>query len=150
MMTAVGTSSYSLEGLHRVFERTTRGTKFYPLSWDQRHTAVFNLEYAPLAWLSVNMAYHYNSGFPYTLDRREYTIPNNDRMAATEQVDLRVNFTRNGEHRTKLNAFFEVTNLLDADNVLWVDSQGIAGGVLLDPSAFDLSRRIRVGVGLEI
>lgn len=150
MMTAVGTSSYSLEGLHRIFELTTRGTKFYPLSWDQRHTAVVNLEWSPVNWLSTNLAYHYNSGFPYTLDKREYTVPNDERMEPTSQVDFRVNFFRNGENRTKLNSFFEVTNLLNDQNVLWVDSQGYPGGSLQDPSAFDLSRRIRIGVGLEL
>lgn len=150
MMTAVGTSSYSLEGLYRVFELTTRGTKFYPLSWDQRHTAVFNVEYSPFSWLSANMAYHYNSGFPFTLDKREYTVPNNNRMEPTEQVDLRINLVRNGDSITKVNGFFEITNLLDADNVLWVDSQGMPGGILYDPSAFDLSRRVRVGVGVEL
>jgi outer membrane receptor protein involved in Fe transport len=150
MMTASGTSSYSLEGLHRVFELTTRGTKFYPLSWDQRHTTVINFEYSPVSWLSANIAYHYNSGFPFTLDKREYTVPNNNRMDPTEQIDLRVNFVQYGTRLSKINAFFEVTNITDSDNVLWVDSQGVPGGELHDPTAYDLSRRFRVGMGVEL
>ncbi|MCF7809319.1 MAG: TonB-dependent receptor [Candidatus Marinimicrobia bacterium] len=150
MMTAVGTSSYSLEGLHRIFELTTRGTKFYPLSWDQRHTAVINLEWAPLVWFSTNLAYHYNSGFPFTLDKREYTVPNDARMDPTHQVDFRVNLSRKGNSISKMNAFFEITNVLNEQNVLWVDSQGYPGGSLHDPSAYDLSRRIRIGLGLEL
>jgi len=49
-----------------------------------------------------------------------------------------------------LHAFFEVTNLLDEKNVLWVDPNGYPGGILNDPGAYDLRRRVRIGIGIDL
>ncbi len=149
MMTARGSSSYSLEGLYKNYEVTTRGTELYPLSWDQRHTMDANLKFSLNMWLSSVISLHYNSGLPYTLDKGEYTTPNGERMKATHDIDLRINGLWEISDHTRLNAFFEVTNILDQQNALWVDSNGIPGGILSDPGAYDLSRRFRVGVGFE-
>lgn len=149
MMTAVGSSSYSFEGLYRNYELQTRETEFYPLSWDQRHTLVVNLEWTPRSWLSGTFTYHYNSGLPYTLDKREFTIPNGERMDPTQDINLRLNAAWNYGHRADLTAFMEITNILNEKNVLWVDSNGFPGGSLNDPGAYDLGRRFRMGIGVE-
>jgi outer membrane receptor for ferrienterochelin and colicin len=150
MMTAMGSSSYSLEGLWRNAEASTRASELYPLSWDQRHTLVLNLEWSPMDWLSTILTYHYNSGLPYTEDNGEYTSPNSERMDATQKMNLRLNGSWNMSSQRDLHAFFEVTNLLDETNVLWVDSNGYPGGVLNDPGAYDLNRRVRVGIGIDL
>jgi len=148
-MTANGSSSYSLDGLYRTSELSTRGTQFYPLSWDQRHTVVINFDWAPTPWASIVTSYYYNSGLPYTLDKGAYTIPNDERMASTKDVNLRINIARDLYQGSSLMTFFEVTNLLNERNVLWVDSEGYPGGSLNDPGAYDRSRRYRIGLGLE-
>ncbi len=150
MMTAMGSSSYSFEGLYRNKEVSTKVTELYPLSWDQRHTLVLNLEYSATSWLSTILSFHYNSGLPYTLDRGEYTLPNDERMDPTHDLNVRLNGSWNLKFQQKLRAFFEVTNVLDQQNTLWVDSNGIPGGILNDPGAFDLSRRMRVGIGIDL
>jgi len=149
MMTAMGSSSYSLEGLWRNAEASTRASELYPLSWDQRHTLVLNLEWSPITWLSTILSYHYNSGLPYTEDKGEYTSPNSERMDPTQKMNLRLNGSWEMSSQRDLQAFFEVTNLLDEKNILWVDSNGYPGGVLNDPGAYDLRRRVRVGIGIN-
>ncbi len=150
MMTAMGSSSYSLEGLWRNTQASTRPSELYPLSWDQRHTLVLNLEWSPVDWLSTIVSYYYNSGLPYTLDKGEYTTPNGERMDATQKMNLRLNGSWNLSDQKNLHAFFEITNLFDEENVLWVDSNGYPGGILNDPGAYDLRRRIRVGLGIDL
>jgi len=150
MMTARGSSSYSLEGLWRHAEASTRPSELYPLSWDQRHTVVLNLEWSTFDWLTTILSYHYNSGLPYTVDKGEYTTPNSERMDATQKMNLRLNGSWDLSQPRKLHAFFEVTNLLDEKNVLWVDSNGYPGGILNDPGAYDLRRRVRIGIGIDL
>ncbi len=149
MMTARGSSSYSLEGLWRNAEASSRPSELYPLSWDQRHTAVLNLEWAPVPWLSTILSYYYNSGLPYTEDKGEYTSPNSERMDATQKMNLRLNGSWEILDHKDLHMFFEITNLLDEKNVLWVDSNGYPGGSLNDPGAYDLHRRVRIGLGIN-
>ena len=150
MMTAMGSSSYSLEGLWRNKEVSTRSSELYPLSWDQRHTLVLNVEWSPVSWLSSVFSLHYNSGLPYTEDKGEFTSPNSERMDPTQDMNIRLNGSWSLEQKRKLHAFFEVTNVLDEKNILWVDSNGFPGGILNDPGAYDLSRRFRIGVGIEL
>ncbi|MBC7185419.1 MAG: hypothetical protein H5U38_00135 [Calditrichaeota bacterium] len=45
-----------------------------------------------------------------------------------------------------VTAYLDVRNLLDRYNVLWIASDGRIGGELHDPSAWDVGRRINVGV----
>lgn len=150
MMTAKGSSSYSFEGLWRNAQASSRPSELYPLSWDQRHTLVLNLEWSPVEWLSSILSYHYNSGLPYTLDKGEYTTPNSERMDPTQEINIRLNGSWQTTSLHGLHAFFEVTNLLNQKNVLWVDSNGFPGGSLNDPGAYDLSRRVRVGIGFDL
>ena len=150
MMTAKGSSSYSFEGLWRNKQVNTKSSQFYPLSWDQRHTLVLNLEWSSLEWLSSVVSLRYNSGLPYTVDKGEYTIPNSERMDPTQAINIRLNGSWNLATVGHLRAFFEVTNLLDQQNILWVDSNGYSGGILNDPAAYDLSRRVRIGIGIDL
>ena len=42
--------------------------------------------------------------------------------------------------------YVDVRNLFDRYNVLWIASDGNVGGELGDPSAWDVGRRVQVGV----
>ncbi|MCF7824599.1 MAG: TonB-dependent receptor [Candidatus Marinimicrobia bacterium] len=150
VMQAKGTSSHSLDALLADTELYPRGQTLYPLSWDQRHTLVTNLDIKMNQYASVNIMYRYNSALPFTLDIGAYTQPNNERMEATSDLNIRLNGNYHLGSRISLTSFFEVTNLLDTRNNLWVDSRGLVGGELADPGAWNLGRRVRLGIGMKL
>jgi len=150
LMQAKGTSSHSLDALLVDTELYSHGQILYPLSWDQRHTLVTNLEIDLTQFLSMNIMYRYNSALPYTLDMGGYTFPNNKRMDPTSDLNLRLNTNYDLGDRLGFHGFAEVTNVLDTKNNLWVDSQGLIGGELADPGAWNLGRRFRIGIGLKL
>lgn len=150
IMQAKGTSSHSLDALLSDTELYPRGQVLYPLSWDQRHTVVTNLDLKLTTWASLNVMYRYNSALPYTLDLGAYTQPNNERMDPTSDLNIRINGRHNLGKRLSFTSFFEMTNVLDSRNNLWVDSQGWIGGELADPGAWNLGRRIRLGIGMKL
>lgn len=150
IMQAKGTSSHSLDALLTDTELYPRGQILYPLSWDQRHTLVTNLSYKFAESWSANVLYRYNSPLPYTKDIGAYTQPNNERMVATSDLNLRLNGEMRVMDNHALTGFMEVTNVLNAENNLWVDSRGMVGGTLADPNAWNLGRRFRIGMGLKL
>lgn len=119
----------------------------YYLSWDQRHTLTASLDYrVPEEW-GVNVLYRYNSGKPYTSSDGDKD-PNSERKDPTSYFDMKAN--KNffmGPFKTSI--FAEVLNLFDKKNVEWVDSEGRPGGIYEDPTAYDVGRRINVGVTAE-
>ncbi len=150
IMQAKGTSSHSLDALLSDTELYPRGQTLYPLSWDQRHTLVTNLEVKIAPVWSFHVLYRYNSALPYTRDIGAYTQPNNERMDATSDLNLRLNAEWEVFHGHALTGFAEVTNFLDTQNNLWADSRGLVGGTLADPGAWNLGRRFRIGMGLKL
>ena len=50
----------------------------------------------------------------------------------------------------KLKTYFDVRNVLDKQNVRWIDSCGRIGGELGDPSAFYTGRRVNAGIEIKI
>lgn len=121
------------------------------LSWDQRHTIICNLEYrAPRRWLA-NLVWRINSPKPYTLDEGQVNAagklitPNNRRLDWTNYLDLKLRrHFKFGPGR--LGVQLEARNLLDSRNLLWRDQQGRIGGLLGDPTAYDVGRRVSLGV----
>ncbi len=150
IMQAKGTSSHSLDALLADTELYPRGQVLYPLSWDQRHTLVSNLDIELAEWATLTVMYRYNSALPYTLDIGAYTQPNNERMDPTSDLNLRLNGYHPLGNQLTLTSFFEITNVLNTRNNLWVDSQGWVGGELADPGAWNLGRRIRLGIGMKL
>ena len=116
----------------------------YYLSWDQRHTFVANIDFRkPNSW-GINLLFRWNSALPYTLYKGDATTPNNERMDPTTTMDIRFNkdlrvFGLRGSF------FFESLNTFDNENILWFDSFGNPGGILLDPGAWDERFRLRSG-----
>ncbi|RMH74139.1 MAG: TonB-dependent receptor [Gemmatimonadetes bacterium] len=122
----------------------------YYLSWDQRHTLVANVDYRlPENW-GINVLLRVNSGQPYTpadpdpFDT-ETPDPNSKRMESTTYFDFKLNKDMTFGWLFA-SCFLEVLNAFDADNVIWVDHNGQPGGVYADPTAWDVGRRINLGI----
>lgn len=121
------------------------------LSWDQRHTIIFNLEYREAETWLTNFVWRINSPGPYTFDDGDSNAagklisPNNRRLDWTNYLDAKArrNF-KLGPGRLALQ--LEAKNLLDSRNLLWRDQQGRIGGLLSDPTAYDVGRRVSLGL----
>ncbi len=121
------------------------------LSWDQRHTIIAHLDYQQEKSWSVNAVWRINSPKPYTLDENrannagKLISPNNRRLSWTNYFDVkaRKNFSLDA---MQLSLQLEGRNLLDSQNLLWRDQQGRIGGVLEDPTAYEVGRRVSVGL----
>jgi outer membrane receptor protein involved in Fe transport len=148
-LNAHGTGSSELEKIDWIDDTYQVPNDQYPLSWDQRHTVVANVNLKWWESWGANLLYRWNSGLPFTRLEGYNTRPNNARMGSTSYLDLRFEkiFTLQG---IKLSFFTEIYNLFNTTNVLWVDSNGQHGGRLGDISALDLGRRIQLGVILSI
>jgi len=123
----------------------------YDLSWDQRHTIILNFDYQQVRKWNANVVWRINSPKPYTLDEgltslgNKVIAPNNCRLDWTQYLDCKVKRSfRLGRGSLSLQA--EVRNLLDSRNLLWRDIDGKIGGVLVDPGAYDVGRRIHLGL----
>ncbi len=121
----------------------------YYLSWDQRHTIVFNLDLKSPRWGGINFLWRYNSALPYTLDQGMITVPNNARLEPTTTLDVRVHKSFDLNAHTSFYLFGEGLNLFDHQNILWVDDTGTPGGHLGDPGAYDYQQRFRIGLGMN-
>ncbi len=135
----------------------------YPLSWDQRHTLKADVDFVTFWGMQVNAIALFNSPRPYTyfptrdgftpLDSMKDFIPNNARMKNNLFVNVKVlkHFVLGCESTgTKLTVYVDVRNLLNAQNVKWVDSNGKIGGELEDPGAYYDPRRVRLGIRVEL
>ena len=130
----------------------------FPLSWDQRHTfdGVF-LSDLPMDF-TLDVIANYHSPRPYTFFPSRDGIappgtniqPNNKRMENNLYIDVKATktftFNRGSSSAWSLLVYMDVRNLFDKKNVLWIASDGIIGGELRDPGAFDTPRRTRLGL----
>jgi len=147
-MIAKGTGSSETEQFDWLLKGYQVVLDDYYLSWDQRHTVVVNLDFRKRNNWGVNLLWRWNSPLPYTRDDGFETRPNSTRMQATNYFDMRVD--KNFKIGTiDLLLYGEALNLFDHDNMLWVDSYGLAGGILGDPGAWDIGRRFRLGLGIK-
>jgi outer membrane receptor protein involved in Fe transport len=135
----------------------------FPLSWDQRHTVkVVGTVDLPLD-LSLSVLWVFHTGRPYTYfpskdgftpeDSSLTFQPNNARMSDYNVMNIKVSrtftLTADPPPATTITAYIDGRNILNAKNVLWVDSGGKVGGELGDLSAWDPGRRVRFGIRLE-
>jgi outer membrane receptor for ferrienterochelin and colicin len=135
----------------------------FPLSWDQRHTVkVVGTVDLPLD-LSLSVLWVFHTGRPYTYfpskdgftpeDSSLTFQPNNARMSDYNVMNIKVSrtftLTADPPPATTITAYIDGRNILNAKNVLWVDSAGKVGGELGDLSAWDPGRRVRFGIRLE-
>jgi len=134
----------------------------FPLSWDQRHTVKLDADFHLKGDIDVNLIVLFNSARPYTyfptrdgfspLDTTKVLVPNNRRMSSFVVVNLKLTrrFSLDPSNKTGIIVFADVRNLLNTNNVRWIDSSGRIGGELEDPGAYYDPRRVRVGVRFEL
>lgn len=118
---AEGSSSGPLERVGA--EEATRQTlKFFPLSFDQRHTFNAHVNLTQGA-LRGTLLFQYGSGLPYTKAIRGATEPyeiNNARLDPTSSIDLKLNYRLQLRTVTVI-PYLEIYNLTDHKNVVYVD-----------------------------
>jgi hypothetical protein len=132
---AEGASSGPLERVGSE-DAVRQSLKFFPLSFDQRHTINANLTFLlndnegpsffGSHWLekfSASFLFRYGSGLPYTKGTRgateEYEI-NNERLPENWMLDFKLDRdVRFGN--VQINPYLEIYNLTDRENVLYVD-----------------------------
>ncbi len=128
--------------------------EFY-LSWDQRQTLVGDIFVGIPEQLGLNLIWRWHSPRPYTYypSRTGYVPdlsvemkPNNARMRTVAYVDIKMFKNWRLAKDVTIQTYADVRNLFDKYNVLWIASDGKIGGELGDPSAFDVGRRINLGV----
>ena len=119
--------------------------EFYYLSWDQRHTIVGELILGNREKGFLDVLLRWNSPLPYTKEGGE---PNEERMKSTFYWDIKAIYPILIKYG-KFSVIFEMRNIPDRRNLLWVDAFGRAGGRLGDPSAWDKGRRILLGFWLD-
>jgi outer membrane receptor protein involved in Fe transport len=129
-----------------------------PLSWDQRHTVKADLQISLPFEIGLNIVGLYHSPRPYTYyptrdgihpeDPSRVFVPNNARMSNVFVVDMKATKQWNigPEPFQRIIVFVDARNIFNRRNILWVDSNGRPGGIPGDPSAYDMPRRVRVGV----
>lgn len=160
-MKTEATSEWSDQGLNYLQWGFQPEKRFYPLSWDQRHTVDAVIMSDLPFGLSFDLMANYHSPRPYTYypSRDGFTppgtifTPNNRRMKENLYIDLKVtktfiiNLGRMKQWEWLL--YYDIRNILDRKNLLWVASDGIPGGELRDPGAYAALRRMRIGLQIS-
>ncbi len=161
-MVTQGLSEYVDQTINYVQWGFPLGVIPFPLSWDQRHTVKADAEFRLPLDVDANFVFLYNSPRPYThfptrdgftpLNPTKTLVPNNRRMYDVAFVNGKLSrrFVVDDDHRYVLSVYVDVRNLLNRKNVRWIDSSGRIGGELGDPGAYYESRRVRVGLRLEL
>jgi outer membrane receptor for ferrienterochelin and colicin len=159
-MTTEGVSDYANQGLNLAQWGFPVANTPYPLSWDVRHSLKFEVDYILPYDIISNLVWSYSSGKPYTyyptrdgftpLDSSLAFIPNNARLPSNSTVNMKFSKRVDVFGRTALTFYGYVTNLFNALNARWADSNGRIGGQLGDPSAYYDPRRFSIGVKYEM
>jgi len=129
-MVAKGNNSQPLGGYFSAFTNEEIPHKEYFLDFDQRHTFAINLsffipkDHGFWSDLNFNFIYRASSGLPYTpyVDPTVRIEINSARKPWVSTFDFRLQ-KRFPISTVALAWFFEVTNLFDTENVLWVYSR---------------------------
>ena len=149
-LTATIASQYGLPPSQRVF----------PLSWDQKHTFKIAATVSTLHELDCAVLAEYHTGRPYTnyptstgfekIDGGAF-FQNNARMSDYFNIDVKLlkYFKIASWEGSRLTVYVDVRNVFNKWNVRWVDSNGVEGGELHDPSGLYPGRRTTVGLQAE-
>ena len=157
-MTARGLSGSTDQGMNYfVWGFAVPNEEFY-LSWDQRHTIVSEVFLGIPQKMGINLLWRWNSPRPYTYfpsrtgyvaDQNIEMTPNNARMRDMSYVDVKIFKQWRMGKKLSVMTYLDVRNLFDRYNVLWIASDGRVGGELMDPSAYDIGRRVNLGVKIS-
>ena len=157
-MKAKGFSGNAEQGLNYLMWGFEVPNEMYYLSWDQRHTIVLDVFIGvPQQW-GASVVWRWHSPRPYTHypsrqgqllvpeDKEVLLTPNNARMENVTYLDVK--FTK--DFRLGKNfgcmGYMDVRNVFDRQNLMWAASDGKPGGELGDPSAWDVGRRVTLGL----
>jgi len=154
-MLARGYSGNAEQGLNYFMWGFEVPNEEYFLSWDQRHTVVAEAFVGkPRDW-GINVVWRWNSPRPYTYypsrtgllpDLSTKLTPNNRRMKEVSYLDVKLSKDLRFARWATVSCYLDVRNILDRANILWVASDGKPGGELGDPSAWDVGRRVNIGI----
>ena len=134
----------------------------FPLSWDQRHTVKLDADFKAPYEIQGNIVVMYNSPRPYTyyptrdgftpLNPSQRFVPNNGRMFDVVLVNTKFSrdFVLDESGRYVMEVYMDARNLLNKQNVRWMDSNGRIGGELGDPGAYYDLRRVRIGFKMQL
>jgi len=159
-MVAEGTSGSAYDGFAAAEYGLPVTPQIYPLSWDQRHAVTAVLNFATPDRTNVHVVAHAHTGRPYTyypttsgfapIDVGLFSL-NNQRMPGYSSVDvlLEQHMTLDFWPGCDASVYLDVRNLLNSQNVAWMDANGQVGGELGDPSGYYIGRRTRFGVRLS-
>jgi outer membrane receptor protein involved in Fe transport len=159
-MRAEAVSGSSSDGFYIVQWGLPPASRVYPLSWDQRHTLKAQVVCALPSAFTLAAAAEWHSGRPYTayptgtgfekIDGGKF-YQNNARMPDYFNIDVKVEktFTLSDPGGPVLTLYVDSRNLLDRQNVVWMDSNGRIGGELGDPSGYFIGRRTSLGLRIE-
>lgn len=164
-MFAEGLSDDAREGLQYYQWGIPVPAEMFPLSWDQRHTVkVISSLNLPMNF-RVSAYWLFRTGRPYTyypssdgftpLDSSQVFEPNNARMKGFNVLNVKASWSTGigalrGDIPVILTFYIDGRNVLNTQNVDWVDSSGRPGGELGDLTAFEPYRRIRLGVKADL
>ena len=140
--------------------------QMYFMSWDQRHTFKGDMLFRTKNDFVVSLIWEFHSGRPYTfypsingitpLFPDQQFVPNNKRLPSSRIMDVQISKKyvlskrRDNSQVRSIMVYLSFRNLADAKNALWKDSSGRIGGELADPSAYDIGRRIFMGIILTL
>ncbi len=155
-MVARGHADTGVSGLRNLEWGFEPSRQMHYLSWDQRHTLIAELT-GRIQGFDLDLVGRFNTARPYTyapsttgvMPEGTEILPNNARMCDVFLLDFRLTreFTiGTGSDAVSLLFFWDVRNLTDRSNVVWIASDGRIGGELGDPGAWSLGRRTRFGV----
>jgi len=150
-MKAMGTSSSGEESyINSITDSSLiESGKFYPLSWDQRHSFILNADYE-VGKLHLNLLYMLQSPLPITTEKSSSL--NDQRMSWRNLVDLRIRFKKTRILGGSATPFIEIRNLLDQDNKAneITSTKGGSAYGLYDAINADSGRRLRVGLSVNL
>jgi outer membrane receptor for ferrienterochelin and colicin len=168
LMDAKGISEYEDQGLNYAqWGFAVANSPFY-LSWDQRHTFKADIVLDLPLLTTANIVWQYHSGRPYTYfpsqdgftpdDPEISFLPNNRRMPHNNLLDLKISKAfgfgpkqnTSQSHRYQIAIYMEMRNILNEQNVRWIDSSGRIGGELGDPAAYYIGRRTAFGIQADL
>ncbi len=159
-MVAEGTSGSAEDQYYIAQYGLPPGARLFPLSWDVRHSLKMNATIIAIPNWSFNIVTQLSSGRPYTryptatgfepVDGGVFA-QNNARMPGYFDLDIKVThtITFGWWPSARLSLYADIRNLLNEENVRWVDSNGRIGGELGDPSGYYTGRRTGLGVQVE-
>lgn len=147
-MKATGTSSTAEDNFQLALAGAASTESIeVPLSWDQRHSVIFDFDYETKA-LRLDAVFRLFSPLPFTTPGS--SIPNNARQSWRSILDVKLRFNSYRAFNGRLVPFLEIRNLFNEENIVNVhDNTGIRAYRLFDPINSNFGRRLRVGMSMD-